>query len=52
MSYYKGNILFTSHDAELLTTVANRYIYIGKKYLDKSIEYDDFMDMVDEINEK
>ena len=48
MSYYKGNILFTSHDAELLDTVANRYIYIsGNKFIDKETSYDEFMDLIE-----
>ena len=48
MSYFKGNILFTSHDAELLDTVANRYIYISKdKFLDKDTSYEEFMELVE-----
>ena len=48
MSYYRGNILFTSHDAELLDTVANRYIYIsGSKFVDKETSYDEFMDLIE-----
>ena len=49
MSFFKGNILFTSHDAELLDTVANRYIYIsGNKFIDKETSYDEFMELVEE----
>jgi ATPase subunit of ABC transporter with duplicated ATPase domains len=49
MSFFKGNILFTSHDAELLDTVANRYIYIsGNKFIDKETTYDEFMELVEE----
>ena len=48
MSFFKGNILFTSHDAELLDTVANRYIYISKdKFLDKEATYDEFMELIE-----
>ena len=48
MSFFKGNILFTSHDAELLDTVANRYIYISKdRYLDKETTYDEFMELIE-----
>jgi ATPase subunit of ABC transporter with duplicated ATPase domains len=48
MSFFKGNILFTSHDAELLDTVANRYIYInGSKVVDKEMAYDEFMELIE-----
>jgi ATPase subunit of ABC transporter with duplicated ATPase domains len=48
MSFFKGNILFTSHDAELLDTVANRYIYInGSKIGDKEMAYDEFMELIE-----
>lgn len=48
MAHFKGNILFTSHDAELLDTVANRYIYISKdKIIDKKTDYEDFMNLVE-----
>ena len=46
---YKGNILFSSHDAELLSTVANRIIEIKP---DGSIvnhyeNYEDYMNRID-----
>lgn len=42
---FKGNILFTSHDHELMQTVANRVICIGKtKEYDKYITYDEYID--------
>jgi ATPase subunit of ABC transporter with duplicated ATPase domains len=45
MINYKGVILFTSHDHELLATVANRIIYITEdKVYDKRMSYDDFID--------
>lgn len=48
MGFFKGNILFTSHDAELLDTVANRFIYISKdKFLDKETNYEEFMELVE-----
>lgn len=48
MSMFKGNILFTSHDAQLMDTVANRYIYIdADTYLDKKVGYEEFMDFLD-----
>jgi ATPase subunit of ABC transporter with duplicated ATPase domains len=44
---FKGNILFTSHDHELMQTVANRIIRIGKtKEYDKYISYDEYLDEI------
>lgn len=42
---YKGNILFSSHDAELLQTVANRIIYFSNdgKIIDKYTTYEEFI---------
>ena len=42
---YKGNIIFSSHDAELLQTVANRIIYFGSdgKIIDKYTTYEEFI---------
>ncbi len=46
MNNFKGVILFSSHDHELLQTVANRIIYIDKKVvLDKQTTYDEFLDL-------
>lgn len=47
MINFKGNMLFTSHDHELMQTVANRIIEIedGKKVFDKEITYDDYLDL-------
>ena len=43
---YKGNILFSSHDAELLQTVANRIIAFTKdgKIIDKYTTYEEFIE--------
>ena len=42
---YKGVLLFTSHDHELLSTVANRIIYIdGDKVIDRKMSYEEFLD--------
>ena len=45
MKMYKGNILFSSHDAELLETVANRIISFNKdgSYVDKVTTYEEFL---------
>ena len=47
MINYKGNILFSSHDAELLQTVANRIISFNKdgSYLDKVTDYESFLEI-------
>ena len=42
---FKGNILFTSHDQELMETVANRIIEInGTKTFDKLTTYDEYLE--------
>lgn len=42
---YKGVLLFTSHDHELLETVANRIIYIDEnKVIDRRCTYEEFLD--------
>jgi ATPase subunit of ABC transporter with duplicated ATPase domains len=41
---YKGVVFFTSHDHELLSTVANRIIYIDDhRVIDKRMNYDEFI---------
>ena len=46
MKAYKGNILFSSHDAELLETVANRIISFKKDgtIIDRMSSYEDFLE--------
>lgn len=45
MTNFKGNILFSSHDAELLQTVANRIIsFEDGKIIDKMTTYEDYLD--------
>lgn len=42
---YPGTILFTSHDHELVQTVANRIVEIGPKgIIDKACSYDEYLD--------
>lgn len=49
MINFKGNILFTSHDQELMQTVSNRVIEINKtKTFDRLVSYDEYL----EINKK
>lgn len=45
LTAYKGNILFSSHDAELLETVANRIISFRKDgtIIDKMTTYEEFL---------
>lgn len=44
---YRGVILFTSHDHELLSTVANRIIYIDEEQIiDREMNYDEFIEKV------
>ena len=46
MTAFPGNILFSSHDAEMLNTVANRLIVIenGKKVYDREQNYEEYME--------
>lgn len=45
MTSFKGNILFSSHDAELLETVANRIIsFEGNGIKDKMTAYEEYLD--------
>lgn len=45
MTSFKGNILFSSHDAELLETVANRIIsFEGNGMKDKMTTYEEYLD--------
>ena len=46
MTGFKGNMLFVTHDEEIIQTVANRIIEIdkGKKVFDKETTYDEYLD--------
>ena len=46
MTNYKGNILFSSHDAELLQTVANRIIMFKNDgtIIQKETTYEEFLE--------
>ena len=46
MKEYKGVLLFSSHDHELLTTVTNRIIEFKEdgKYVDKLMNYDEYLE--------
>ena len=47
MKNFKGCMLFTSHDQELMNTVANRIIEInGTKRFDKNVTYDEYIDLI------
>ncbi len=47
MKNFKGCMLFTSHDQELMNTVANRIIEInGTKVFDKNVTYDEYIDII------
>ncbi len=49
MKNFKGCMLFTSHDQELMNTVGNRIIEInGTKTFDKNITYDEYIDLLSE----
>ena len=46
MKEFKGAMLFSSHDHELLSTVSNRIIEFKEdgKYIDKQMNYDDYLE--------
>ena len=46
MQSFKGNILFSSHDYEIINTVANRIIEIlpDGSYIDRQGSYEDYLD--------
>lgn len=45
MTNFKGNMLFITHDHEIMATVANRIIEIeNTKVYDKEINYEDYLD--------
>lgn len=47
MKNFKGCMLFTSHDQELMNTVANRIIEINEtKKFDKCVNYDEYLDII------
>ena len=47
MTGFKGNMLFVTHDEEIIQTVANRIIEIdGTKVFDKETTYDEYLDLV------
>ena len=50
MNNYPGNIIFSSHDAELLDTVANRIIRINLDgtYIDRLMSYEEFVKIEEE----
>jgi ATPase subunit of ABC transporter with duplicated ATPase domains len=45
LSDFKGNILFSSHDYEIVNTVANRIIEINEtKDYDRQVTYDEYIE--------
>ena len=48
MTNFKGNMLFVTHDEEIIQTVANRIIEIdGTKVFDKETTYDEYLELTD-----
>ncbi len=46
MTNFKGNMLFVSHDQEIMETVANRIIEIeGTKVFDRDITFDEYLEL-------
>ena len=53
MKNFKGNILFTSHDYEILNTVANRIIEIlpDGSFIDRKCTYEEYLEYKRSLNE-
>lgn len=52
MINYKGVLLFSSHDHELLNSVANRIIYLDENtFIDKMCTYDEFLSWHENIKD-
>jgi ATPase subunit of ABC transporter with duplicated ATPase domains len=52
MKDFKGTILFTSHDHEVVQSVATRIVELGpKSHLDKLMTYDEYIES-DKIKEQ
>ena len=51
MDKFDGPIVFSSYDTELIEKVSNRLIYFDKdgSYLDKQMEYEDFIQKYNKI---
>ncbi|MDZ4195800.1 MAG: ATP-binding cassette domain-containing protein, partial [Candidatus Izemoplasmatales bacterium] len=50
MTRFKGNLLFTSHDQEIMSTVANRVIVIDQSIVyDKMVTYDEYIDEIEAL---
>ena len=50
MTRFKGNLLFTSHDQEIMSTVANRVIVIDQSIIyDKMVTYDEYIDEIEAL---
>ena len=47
MSEFKGNIIFTTHDHQLIQTVANRIIEFAENgIVDRRVTYDEYIDLI------
>jgi ATPase subunit of ABC transporter with duplicated ATPase domains len=45
MIRYKGNLLFTSHDHEIISTVANRVIsFKNNEIIDRKMTYEEYLE--------
>ena len=52
MKNFKGNILFSSHDYEIVNTVANRIIEITEDgFIDRNGTYEEFLEYKKSLNQ-
>jgi len=53
LTEFKGNVIFTTHDHQLIQTVANRIIeFKNGKIIDRAMSYDEYIDSVKAMNEQ
>jgi ATPase subunit of ABC transporter with duplicated ATPase domains len=44
---FKGNIIFTTHDHQMIDSVANRIIeFTGDKVIDRSVTYEEYIELM------
>ena len=52
LSDFKGNIIFTTHDHQMIETVANRIIeFTGDKVIDRSVTYEEYIELMKAQNQ-
>ena len=52
MTEFKGNIIFSTHDHQMIQTVANRIIELRPDgtIVDRSVSYDEYLQQMDRLH--